>query len=1015
MAFTDTFLKRPILAIAVNIAFLVGGIQALMSLNVRQYPRSDLAKIIVTTIYTGASADLVRGFITSPLERAISSADGIDYLESSSAQGVSTITAQLKLNYPTNDALTQVQAKVSQVRNELPRESEAPIITVESSDTQFASMYLSFFSDELEQNQITDYLTRVVQPQILAVSGVQKADILGGRTFAMRIWLDSNRLKSLNLSPAAVRDALNRNNYLATVGAAKGSLIEVNLSTNTDLRSVEEFTNLVIKENGSTLVRLADVATVTLGAENYDEDVRFGGQTAVFMGVWVLPTANSLDVVKAVRDLIPAIARSLPSGMQVQIPYDGTNYIRSAISEVLQTLGETILIVIVVIFLFLGSLRSVIVPVIAIPLSLIGGTMIMYLLGFTINLLTLLAIVLSVGLVVDDAIVMLENVERHVREGKSPRQAALIGARELVLPIIAMTITLAAVYAPIGLQGGLTGTLFREFAFTLAGAVLMSGAVALTLSPVMSAYFVKPAAEEGRFARLVNHLLEQLTKRYDAALGVVLANRGTVAALATVLMLCAVPFFLFSTRELAPREDQRVVFGIVQASPNAVIEDTVRYTTAMERIFATVPEHATTFQLTNPKGGFSGVVTKPWGERTRTTDELKDALWPQMAAIPGVRVILTTPPPLPGGSDFPVEFVMSSTREPREIVEHANAIVGRAFASGMFMFADSDLKFDQLESEVVVDRDMVATLNLDLAQVGQDLGTLLGGGYVNRFSVAGRSYKVIPQLLRSSRAFPNQILDSYIAGPSGTLIPLRTIASVKEKVEPRKLNRFQQLNSAKIQGVVPPGVSIDAGLKVLEGAATELLPSDYVIDYAGESRQLRRESSALLKTFVLSLILIFLVLASQFESIRDPFTILFGSVPLALSGALLFTFLGFTTLNVYSQIGLVTLVGLIAKNGVLIVEFANAQRAQGLKKLDAIRAAATIRLRPVLMTTTATIVGHFPLVLVTGAGAGARNSIGIVLVTGMAIGTFFTLFVVPVIYSFIASEFIPSENQGGAQ
>jgi len=782
-------------------------------------------------------------------------------------------------------------------------------------------------------------------------------------------------------------------------------MITVNLTANTDLKTQDEFRNLVVREEGGVLVRLSDVSKITLGAEDYDQDVQFNGQKATFMGIWVLPTANSLDVISRVRAELPEIEKALPTGMKLGIPYDSTRYISDSVHEVIKTLIETIGIVILVIFLFIGSLRSVLVPVVAIPLSLIGSAALMLAMGFTINLLTLLAIVLAVGLVVDDAIVMLENIERHVNEeGMSPFEAALKGARELVGPIIAMTITLAAVYAPIGFQGGLTGTLFKEFAFTLAGAVIVSGFVALTLSPMMSSKLVHKVEHPNRFQETMNGFFDRLKSRYLRTLKATLDWRHVTATFAFIVILLMFPFYMFSTKELAPREDQGVVFGIIQAAPNASIEQTTMFTDEVGKIFRALPEYAATFQLTFPYGGFSGVVVKPWSERKRSTAQIEGEIWGKSAAVPGIRAIITSPPPLPGGSNFPIEMIISSTKEPGQIFDYANQLVGSAFQSGLFMFADSDLKFDQPQSEIVIDRDKVSDLGLNMRQIGADLGIMLGGNYVNRFNIQGRSYKVIPQIQRSARLNPSQLEDYYVSGPNEKLLSVSTFAQVKNTVEPRQLNRFQQLNSAKIQGVPRPGASIDQALSFLEAKAKEILPKDYTIDYAGESRQLRTEGNSLLATLVMAFILIFLVLAAQFESFRDPFIILLGSVPLALSGALIFTFLDATTINIYTQVGLITLVGLVSKNGILIVEFANKLQEQGHSKLEAVMEAAHTRLRPILMTSVATVMGHFPLVIATGAGSGARNSIGIVLVSGMTIGTLFTLFVVPSIYMFIAKD-----------
>jgi multidrug efflux pump len=1010
MAFTDTFIKRPVLAICINLLILVIGLQSLRTLSIRQYPKTDNSAITIRTAYIGANADLVRGYITSPIERAVAGADGIDYLESASTQGLSTITARLKLNFDVNAALTQIQAKVAQVKKDLPPEAESSVIDVESADSRIASMYMSFYSDTLEQNQISDYLLRVVQPQISALQGVQKADILGARTLAMRVWLKPEKLSALHLAPTEVEKALRDNNFLAAIGSTKGTMDSINLVANADLKSVEEFKKLVVKTVSGTQIRLEDVADVVLGAETYDTEVRFDGSKATFMGVWPLPNANVVEVIERVREALPSIEERLPTGLKLSIAYDATNYVRNAIKEVTKTLIETIVIVIIVIFLFLGSLRSIFIPVVAIPLSLIGAVGLMAYFGFTINLLTLLAIVLAVGLVVDDAIVMLENIERHVVEGMTPFDAAIRGAKELVAPTIAMTITLATVYAPIAFQGGLTGTLFKEFALTLSGAVVISGFVALTLSPMMSSKILLSNQHQkpGRLKAALDSAFQRVLKAYESILCKALNFRTGVISFAAGVGLLVIPFTATSMKELAPPEDQGVVFSIIQASPNSTVDQTTIYTAKVLEHFKAAPEYRTSFQITNPTGGFSGALLKPWSERTRSAAQIQQDLFGKTMTVPGVRSIVVTPPALPGGSDFPIEMIITSAGNPEEIDGYANKIVGAAFASGRFMFADSDLKFDLPQSQITFDREKVSSLGLTLSAVSKDLGVLTGGNYVNRFSILGRSYKVIPLLERNARLNTDQLKALYVSGPKGELIPLSSIATIEHSTQPRSLNRFQQLNSAAITGQMVPGTTVDQALTIIENAAKEILPKDYVIDYRGESRQLRKEGSALLTTFILAIVLIFLVLASQFESFRDPFVILLGSVPLALAGALLFVFLGFTSLNIYSQVGLVTLVGLVAKNGILIVEFANHLQEQGIKKLQAAKEAALTRFRPVLMTSVATIMGHFPLILATGPGAGARNSIGIVLVSGMFIGTLFTLFVVPVLYTYIAKERSPT-------
>ncbi|MDP3069000.1 MAG: efflux RND transporter permease subunit [Opitutaceae bacterium] len=1023
-SFTDLFIKRPVLAIVVNLVIVIAGLQAYRSLNVRQYPRSDNATVTVSTVYVGASAELVRGFVTTPLERVIAAADGIDYVESKSLQGFSFISARLKLNYEPTKALAEISAKVNQVRNDLPPEAEIPAISIVSADSQFASAYMSFASDILNQSEITDYLVRVVQPRLSAVPGVQRAEILGARTFAMRIWLKPDRMAALNISPAQVRAALAQNNYLAAIGTTKGTYVQVNLTANTDLHSVAEFKRLVVRQANDTIVRIEDIADVVLGSEDYDTQVRYSGQTAVFMGIFPLPQANTVDVVKRSRAELESIKKDLPSGLEARVGYDASEYISNAIKEVTTTLVDTLLIVVVVIFLFLGSVRSVIVPILAIPVSLIGSIFLMQIFGFTINLLTLLAIVLSVGLVVDDAIVVVENVERHLREGLKPFDAAILGARELVGPVIAMTITLAAVYTPIAFQGGLTGALFREFAITLAGAVTISGIVALTLSPMMAAFLLKGGHSDRGFVGWVNRRFDALRNSYSRVLDVSLAHRP--AAYITWLVLSVLTYFMysFSPKELAPPEDQGVIFGILTGPANATVELKSISAKAVEQAFLSTKEVDLSFLLmfggaagaVTGADGFGGMVVKPWAQRNRTVFEIMPEVQERLNAVSGMQVFAITPPALPGGSNFSVEFVIASTADSDRLLEYAYKLQERAMMSGVFAFPPLiDLKVDQPQSEIVLDRDKVAALGLNLAQVGADLGSALGGNFVNRFNIDGRSYKVIPQIVRSDRLNPEQLQDLYVTGPNNQLVPLSTIATIQHKTVPRSLNRLQQLNAVKISGVTTR--TLDQALKVLEDAAREILPPGTVIDYTGESRQLRTEGNKFLPSLLMAVVLIYLVLAVQFNSFRDPAVIVLGSAPLAGFGALVFTALKMpnpqmhfwtdgwtTTMNIYAQVGLVTLIGLIAKNGILIVEWANHLQEQGKSKVEAVREATLVRLRPILMTSVATIAGHFPLTLVTGAGAAARNSIGLVLVGGMAIGTILTLVVLPALYVLIARD-----------
>ncbi len=1025
-AITDIFVRRPVLAIVVNLVIIIAGGQAIYNatsgsggFTVRQYPKSENALVTVTTPYIGADAELVKGFVTTPLERAIAAADGIDYIESSSIQGLSTISIRLKLNVDATKALAEISSKVDQVRGDLPPESEVPIINIETADTQFASMYLSFRSSNLARNEVTDYLTRVVQPALTAVKGVQRADILGARTFAIRVWLKPERLAAMNISATEIRAALAANNALSAVGRTKGSYEQINLSSNTNLTSLKEFQELVLREDENRIIRLSDVADVELGAESYDADVRFGGEQAVFMGVWTMPSANSLDVIKRVREEVEAMQSRFPVGFEGGVAYDATEYIDTALNEVVVTLTETLMIVVVVIFLFLGSIRSVLVPVVAIPVSLIGGVFLMQVFGFSINLLTLLAIVLAVGLVVDDAIVVVENVERHLREGYSPFDAALHGARELVGPIIATTITLAAVYAPIAFQGGLTGSLFREFTITLAGAVIVSSVVALTLSPMMSSKVLKPKGVEKGLPGLINRIFDRLRERYRKIVGGTLKARPAIYVLWGFLTFLVLPLYVMSSMstELAPTEDQGIIFGILSTPSNSTIDQTSHFAGQVQEVFQSTPEYDYSFQITFPTGGFGGMIVQPWDQRERHIIDIRQSVIPQLAAVPGIQLFPVLPPSLPGGSNFPVEYVISSTADPEQIAALAQEVAQNAAASGLFAFPpELDVKIDEPQSKIIFDRDKVAALGLNLSDVGNDLSVLLGGNFVNRFSIDGRSYKVIPQVKRSGRLAPEDLVEMYVRGPEGNLVPLSSFATIENRVRPRSLNRFNQLNSVKISGIAM--APLDTALKTLEEESAKILPNGYVIDYAGESRQLREEGSRFLPMLLLALVLVFLVLAAQFNSFRDPLIILLGSVPLGMFGALIFTGMrapgdpwtphwswGWTTSwNIYSQVGMITLLGLVTKNSILIVEFANVLQRRGLPKLQAARDAAATRLRPILMTSAATVFGHMMLVFVSGAGAAARNSIGLVLVGGMAIGTLFTLFIVPSLYMLLAKD-----------
>ncbi len=1005
---TDVFIKHPVLAVVANLAILLVGWRALTSLPVQQYPKIESSSVLITTVYYGASAETVRGFLTTPIERAVSAISGVDYVESTSRAGVSTITVHLKLNHNSTAALAEVTARLQQVRSELPAEAEPPVVEVQRADRPYASFYLSFTSTERDIPALTDWLSRSLQPQLATLPGVQRVDVVGGRPIAMRVWIEPERLAAVNLAPGDVYAALRRNNYLAAVGQTKGNLVQINLLANTDLRSTAEFNNLIVADRDGAIVRLSDVARVELGAEEADMVAKFSDKEAVYLGVWPLIGVNEIEVAHRLHAEMDRIRPTLPKDVDMQLAYDATVFMEDALQEITKTLAETILIVGLVVFLFMGSVRTALVPLVAMPVSLVGAAVVMSAFGFSLNLLTILAIVLSVGLVVDDAIVVVENVERHVRLGKTRIQAALVGARELVGPIIAMTITLAAVYTPIGFQGGLTGSLFLEFAITLAAAVVVSGIVAVTLSPVMSSRFVHEHGQEGRLTRLVNRGFDAIRRKYERLLDGALGMRWAIVAAALLVMVAAWPLYNFSRRELAPVEDQSHISLFMQASPDASLAASNKASLQVVKAITAFPEAKFMWSLTASWGGFGGMVTKDWKQRKRTTEQMYGAVYGAVSQVAGLQVFPRLDPPLPTPGQYDVELVLQSDAPPEQMLETVGSVVGAGWQSGKFLYVDTDLKIDLPQAQVVIDRDQVADLGLDLAGVGRELGTLLGGGYVNRFNYFDRSYKVIPQIGDEGRATVGPLLDLKIKTPGGELVPVSTFTRIESSTAPRTLNRFQQRNAVRIFGGVQPGVTKEEGLRVLEAAATAAGGSNVALDYMGESRQIRREGAALTTTLLFAVVLIYLVLAAQFQKFRDPLIVLLGSVPLAISGALVFSFLDLTTINIYSQVGLITLVGLIAKNGILIVQFANTLQERGIEKLAALREASLTRLRPVLMTSAATVFGHLPLVFASGPGSAARNSIGTVLVAGMTVGTVFTLFVVPVFYSLIAAEHRPS-------
>src|SRR5215469_5561538 len=949
---TDIFIKRPVLSVVVSMLILLIGLRAAAVLPIRQYPKLSNTVVNVTTSYPGASADLIQGFITTPIEQAVASAEGVDYMTSSSVLGTSTIQVYIKLNFDPNQALTEVLAKVNSVKYLIPKESNDPVVTKTTGQTT-AVMYIGFSSDKLTGSAISDYLTRVVQPVMSTVDGVASADILGGQTFAMRLWLDPVKMAGRGISPGDVQAAIQANNFQAAAGQAKGYFIVSNVTTNTDLQNVNQFKRMIVKSANGGFVRMEDIATVELAAQSTDASVAFNGEHAIFIGVQATPQGNPLTIVKGVRALFPELERNLPPSMKMKVAFDSTKFIQSSIDEVEKTLGQAVLIVIVVIFLFLATFRSVVIPVVTIPLSLIGVCSLMLVAGFTFNLLTLLAMVLAIGLVVDDAIVVVENIHRHLEEGLSPVQAALKGAREIVGPVIAMTITLAAVYAPIGFLGGLTGSLFREFAFTLAGAVIVSAVIALTIL-------------------------------------------GLVGFL-----------YMHTSKELAPEEDQGIVFAVTKAPKYANIDYLDYYGDKLDKAFQKFPETDLRFVLNGingPQGGIAGMLLKPWDDRKRSSIALKPLVQGELSKIEGVNAFAFNLPPLPGGpGGLPVQMVINSTLGFQAVYEQMAKLKDAARKSGLFIVSDSDLEFNQPVVRVRVDRSKANDLGLTMLNVGNALATMLGGNYVNRFSLEGRSYQVIPQVPRGVRLSPGSLGGYYLPTATGQQVPLSTVVSIETGTDPNALTHYNQLNAATFSAVPMPGVTIGQAVDFLESEAKKL-PAGYSHDYLADSRQYVQEGNQLVITLGFAIIIIFLVLAAQFESLRDPLVIMI-SVPMAIVGALIPLFFGAATMNIYTQVGLLTLVGLITKHGILMVEFANElQIKERLDRRSAIEMAARIRLRPILMTTAAMVTGLIPLLTASGAGAASRFSIGLVVVAGMSIGTLFTLFVLPAVYVALATD-----------
>ncbi len=1012
MSFTDIFIRRPVLASVVSLLILLVGLECGFKLQVRQFPELSSTTITITTTYPGANAEVIKGFITTPIAQAVASAEGIDTLVSNSQQNTSTITLNLLLNANADRAVADVLSKVNQVKYVLPHEAFDPVVVKQTGEST-AVLYMSFNSKVLSASQITDYLNRVVQPKLQTIDGVANAQILGGQTFAMRVWLNPNRMAARGVTPSDVAVALAANNFTSAPGQIKGDFVQTTINAETSLDSARAFAQLVIAARGDALIRLGDVADIELGPESVDSSSSFDGLKAVFIGIYPTPAANPLNVIDEVRKAFPDIQAQLPVGLDASIAYDATKFIRASIYEVEKTLIEAALIVVVVIFLFLGNLRSTIIPIVTIPLSLVGVMIVLYALGYSINLLTLLALVLAIGLVVDDAIVVVENIYRHIEEGMTPIEAALQGAREITGPVISMTITLAAVYAPIGFVSGLTGALFREFAFTLAGSVIVSGIVALTLSPMMCSRLLKPPQPgAGGFSAFLDRMFEGLRLRYQRRLHRTLNFRAlTVLILVGILALTAL-LFVTTPKELAPSEDQGAIFALVKTPQYANLDYMEKATAQVGAAADSVPEKEHVFIINGQGGvhqGFGGLILQSWGERKRSQKEIMASLQPKLANVVGAQVLAFGPPPLPGSTGGPpLQFVIRTIADYQQLVKVMADVEKAARESGMFIFTDSDLKFDLPQIDFKIDADRANRLGISMLDIGSSLATLLGGNYVNRFSLHGRSYEVIPQAPREFRLTPEWLTRYQVRTSSGALVSLSTVASVSTSVQPNGLPTFQQLNSATLQGVPYPGRTLGEAIGFLNQKAKELLPQGFSVDYQGESRQFVQEGNTLLITFVFALIVIFLVLAAQFESFRDPFLILIA-LPTSMFGALLplnlLGVVGFASMNIYSQIGLVTLIGLISKHGILMVEFANRLQVQeGLGRREAIEHAASVRLRPILMTTAAMVVGMIPLILAEGAGAQSRFAIGIVIAGGMSVGTIFTLFVTPAVYTLIARD-----------
>ncbi|MCP3129549.1 multidrug efflux RND transporter permease subunit [Shewanella sp. KJ2020] len=1014
MRFTDIFIRRPVLAASISFLLLLLGFNALNSMQVREYPKMTNTVITVTTSYYGADANLIQGFITQPLEQALAQADNVDFMTSDSFLGSSKISVYMKLNTDPNGALADILAKVNSVRSQLPKEAEDPSVEM-STGSQTSVLYISFFSDQINSSQLTDYLERVVKPQLFTIDGVAKVNLYGGIKYAMRIWLDPARMGAFNLSSTDVMQVLQANNYQSAVGQTNSVYTLFNGTADTQVATIEELKRLVISSKDGLVVRLGDIADVSLEKSHDIYRALANGKEAVVIGLDVTPTANPLTVAADTRALLPEIERNLPPSIESRILYDSSLAIDESIKEVVKTIGEAAIIVIVVITLFLGSLRAVIIPIVTIPLSLIGVAIIMQLFGFTLNLMTLLAMVLAIGLVVDDAIVVVENVDRHIKLGESPFRAAIIGTREIAVPVISMTITLAAVYAPIALMGGITGSLFKEFALTLAGAVFISGIVALTLSPMMCAKILKPHTAPNRFELGVETFLDNLTRRYASMLDAVMAHRPVIVAFAIIVFASLPVLFKFIPSELAPNEDKGVVMMMGTAPSTANLDYIQANMSLVTDIIKAQPESAASLAFVgvpSSSQAFGIAPLVPWSERDKSQKQMQEFFAKEVKHIPGMAVTTFQMPELPGASSgLPIQFVITTSNSFASLFQIGTSVLDKVQKSPLFVYSEINLKFDSGTMKLHIKRDLAGTYGVTMQDIGITLSTMMSDGYVNRINLDGRSYEVIPQVERHLRANPESLANYYVKAADGRSIPLSSLVEIEMVSEPRSLPHFNQMNALTVGAVASPGVAIGDAISFLQNIGDNELPKGYRYDFLGEARQFVTEGSALYATFLLAIAIIFLVLASQFESLKDPLVILV-SVPLAISGALIVLgwthVFGLAKINIYTQVGLITLVGLITKHGILMCEVAKEEQLhRGLSKLEAIKLAATIRLRPILMTTAAMIAGLLPLLFASGAGAVARFNIGIVIVAGLSIGTVFTLFVLPVIYTYLAEKHEP--------